>query len=68
VKFTIEETEDTKTILVFSSVYEFPEVFFIEPDASTAAYDALIASVHGDEVNIQNINQNSIQGESKFIE
>lgn len=67
IQYKINETDARIEILVESSHYEFPESLSIEPDASTAAYDALLAAVHGFEVEIMNITQDSIQGEFQFI-
>ena len=66
IQYKINETDARIEILVESSHYEFPETLSIEPDASTAAYDALLATVHGFEVEIMNITQDSIQGEFQW--
>ena len=40
--------------------YNITDVVHIEPDASTAAYDALIAALFGYEIEIEHLNSSSI--------
>ena len=68
IEFHEIDSDEKLEIVVKSGKYTISDEYHIEPDASTAAYDALIAAVHGFDVEIMNLNQHSIQGESKFID
>lgn len=63
------DKNDKILIKVHKGNYTFPSgTYRIEPDASTAAYDALIAVSHGFDVEIMNLTKSSIQGEFHFIQ
>jgi 3-phosphoshikimate 1-carboxyvinyltransferase len=53
--------------LVIPGKYKNQEIFYIEPDLSTASYFFAAAAITGGEVEILNISQKSLQGDLQFL-
>jgi hypothetical protein len=60
---SVFETDTFIEISIPAGVYSLPPVFKIEPDASTAAYDATLSALSS-EVIIDGLSESSCQGES----
>ncbi len=50
------------------SHYQAPDVFKVEPDASTASYFMALGLLGDEHVNIKGLSPNSIQGDMQFLE
>lgn len=53
--------------ILANQIYKSPGEYLIEGDASSASYFFAAAAIKGGTINIKGINQNSIQGDIKFL-
>ena len=59
-------TENTLSYIIPQGIYQNPENFEVEADASSSTYPLALAAVTGGEITVNGVGSNSLQGDSGF--
>jgi len=61
-----EQGKDMISWFIPQGVYQNPQEFIVEPDASSASYPLALAAITGGKITVDNIGSNSVQGDAQF--